>query len=352
MSKIRVSHKNNQIVVKTKLERTERLNQQELNIFSRRLIRGLMRPSVTGEKKITYTAPEGILLQKYLKRGINKNDLFLVFAQINEMVKKIEHYGFNMNNLVLDSQYVFVNERTREVNFIYQPIIGKSAGISIFHFLYDLIAGAVFQINEDMQCVNELSNCMNRMQFYSTMEVEKCILRIYPEIYKQVHRDNFGQSQKLTDKVAEDSGEEGTVRMDRYGWEEEETGLLINGREDDRNEGTILLNQECEETTVLKPKKYAYLIRKSSGEKISISKPSFRIGKERNYVDYFIMDNSAISRIHADIITKENGYYIRDNNSTNHTYINGNVIPDNQETEICDGNEIVLANESFEFHIN
>lgn len=72
---------------------------------------------------------------------------------------------------------------------------------------------------------------------------------------------------------------------------------------------------------------YPYLIRLNNYERVDINKPSFRIGKEKSYVDYFVMNNSAVSRIHADIISRAGRYFIKDNNSTNRTFVNGSVIP-------------------------
>ena len=93
------------------------------------------------------------------------------------------------------------------------------------------------------------------------------------------------------------------------------------------------------------------LYRQKTNEKILLDKPVFRIGKERSYVDYFIGDNTAISRSHANILTKDNGYYIVDTNSTNHTYVNGVMIQSNVETKLTHGTKIQLANEEFEFRM-
>ncbi len=94
-----------------------------------------------------------------------------------------------------------------------------------------------------------------------------------------------------------------------------------------------------------------YLIRKKTGEKVFISGAFFRIGKESSYVDYFIGDNSAISRSHANIVKTGNDYYIIDTNSKNHTYINGQMIQSNVETPLTHGTAIRLANEEFEFRM-
>lgn len=121
-------------------------------------------------------------------------------------------------------------------------------------------------------------------------------------------------------------------------------------------ETTVLGSGMIGETTVLnnanaqiKQEPLPHLVRKKNNEKISINKPIFRIGKERSYVDYFIGDNTAISRSHANIIIREKRYFITDTNSTNHTYIDEKMIPSNAEIEIYNGSKIRLANEEFEF---
>ena len=102
-------------------------------------------------------------------------------------------------------------------------------------------------------------------------------------------------------------------------------------------------------TSAVQPK--PHLIRAKNNERINLDKPVFRIGKEKSYVDYFIGDNSAISRSHANIISRDGNYFVVDTNSTNHTYVNGTMIQSNVETPISHGAKIKLANEDFEFRI-
>lgn len=81
-----------------------------------------------------------------------------------------------------------------------------------------------------------------------------------------------------------------------------------------------------------------------------MNKPVFRLGKERSYVDYFVTNNIAVSRSHADIITRNGQFYIVDLNSKNHTYINDQILPVHCEIEINDGDRLKLGNEEFIFH--
>lgn len=110
-------------------------------------------------------------------------------------------------------------------------------------------------------------------------------------------------------------------------------------------ETTVLLAAEAFQPTEIKP----YLIRAKNNEKIVIDKPVFRIGKEKSYVDYFISDNTAISRSHVNIVSRDGEYFVVDTNSTNHTYVNGRMIQSNVETKIDHNMQLRLANEEFEF---
>lgn len=94
-----------------------------------------------------------------------------------------------------------------------------------------------------------------------------------------------------------------------------------------------------------------YLMRAKNNEKILLNKPVFRLGKEKSYVDYFIGDNTAISRSHANVLSRDGEYYVVDTNSTNHTYVNGAILQSNVETKISHGDKIRLANEDFTFNL-
>ena len=122
-------------------------------------------------------------------------------------------------------------------------------------------------------------------------------------------------------------------------------------------ETTVLGGGSIGETTVLgaaTPANSApqpVLIRVKNNERIPLNKPVFRVGKERSYVDYFVGDNPAISRSHANFIIRDGEYFVVDTNSTNHTYVNEVMINSSVETKISSGDKIRLANENFEFKV-
>ena len=93
----------------------------------------------------------------------------------------------------------------------------------------------------------------------------------------------------------------------------------------------------------------ATLRRLKNNERISINKPEFTIGREKNKVDYCILDNRSVSRTHIKINFYAGRYYITDLNSANHTYVNGNLLAPKQNVELRHGDRIKLSTEEFEF---
>jgi len=85
-----------------------------------------------------------------------------------------------------------------------------------------------------------------------------------------------------------------------------------------------------------------------TGEVILIVKPEFTLGRLESQVDYVIR-NSAVGKVHAQIITRESSYFIKDLNSKNGTCINGVKIDSNEEYRIENNDRITLANNEYIF---
>lgn len=369
-SKFKVKSKDSKITIKSKLDKDESINQREVDILNSKVIRGIMKPTVEGSRKISYLSPAGVTLEEYLGSGISKNDFFLVFAQILEVVKSVDRNSFNINNLVMNLKYTFINKQTKEVHFIYQPIMSQRISANLASFLYDVAYNTKLALNEDVKPINELLAYIRGLNVVAVLPLENYILKVYPQIYKQVKRQKPGQSEALVgsdvyyrrnewdEKKRKITDDKPTSLLSDYDEptsllndEDEATSLLMT----DDDDSTSLLNDDDEATSLLGDnssfQRFPYLIRKNTFDRIDINKPVFRIGKEKSYVDYFIGDNNTISRLHADIISRDNRYYLKDNNSTNHSYINGSMVQGNQEAELFDGAVITLSNEDFEFHL-
>lgn len=98
------------------------------------------------------------------------------------------------------------------------------------------------------------------------------------------------------------------------------------------------------------PEVYPMLTRVSSNDKYIIVKPVYSIGKKKEMCDLFI-DNTYVSRHHADIIRQDDNFYIMDKGSLNKTYVDDTMIDPETPVEIFNGTKITIANEDFIFSL-
>lgn len=92
-----------------------------------------------------------------------------------------------------------------------------------------------------------------------------------------------------------------------------------------------------------------WLIREQTGDYIYIIKENFVIGKSKLHADYAVENNTAISREHCTFIRSEKLTYLRDEHSTNGTYVDGTRLDPGRRVLLSDGMRINLANEKFIF---
>ncbi|MBR6402811.1 MAG: FHA domain-containing protein [Eubacterium sp.] len=94
-----------------------------------------------------------------------------------------------------------------------------------------------------------------------------------------------------------------------------------------------------------------HFVREKTGEKIFIDKDEFRIGKSKIHADYAIENNTAISRVHV-VVTKRNGVsYLRDNESTNGTWIEGERLEPGREVLLKANMKVKFGDEDFTFYL-
>lgn len=84
------------------------------------------------------------------------------------------------------------------------------------------------------------------------------------------------------------------------------------------------------------------------GRKVEIGHFPFTVGKENTD---FTINKNVISRSHIRILCREDDYFVVDENSKNHTWLNGRRITPYTETLLKDGDTLRLANEILTFHI-
>lgn len=94
-----------------------------------------------------------------------------------------------------------------------------------------------------------------------------------------------------------------------------------------------------------------YLVRVSTGEKITIDQSTFKLGRGKKFVDYYVGGNDTISKVHAYITNKANQYFLVDNSSRNHTFLDGKLLKPIEQMKLNHKSKIRLAKEEFVFYL-
>lgn len=457
MKKYKVKTKNGQLEIKHRLGKGEELNNRELEILARNNIRGLARVQETSSRGITFVGPEAVPLNSYLSGGLAREDFAFVIAQIVRIAQKINDYSLQQNNLELTVETVYIVRKTRELIFVYRPVISTTAASDINSFINSVIRCTSFSMQQDTKYVEELENMLRKMEKFPSEMMANYVRRLDTQIYNLFLSDRKPVSMKkyvdedltsimddeeeLTGILDEDDDEELTGILDEdddFGvWNNSDqdslskadeeltsvldedddylpTGILddegemltgivedepenkVKGQsllfgddeegdlygfygrnfgstlidEDEDNQGTSVMDEEIlappvrgaypgperqpadNRTTLYRESPSTpWLQRCSTGERRDINKPVFRIGKDKYHVDYFVDGNPAVSRNHAHIISRNGRFFLVDNNSLNHSFVDGMIVPIQKEYEIFEGSNICLANEDFVFHV-
>ena len=142
-------------------------------------------------------------------------------------------------------------------------------------------------------------------------------------------------------------GGERSTRLDRR---DEDFG---RGGYDDDDERTVMLGTDDDEATVMLGAGYgrsiAKLVRQRTGEVFRLEKSENKIGKRERSVDICIRSNPALSREHCAIRLLSGVYYLEDLNSSNGTYLNGEMIAPGKMVRLSNGCKIRMADEEFVF---
>ncbi|MDE6471266.1 MAG: FHA domain-containing protein [Eubacterium sp.] len=131
-----------------------------------------------------------------------------------------------------------------------------------------------------------------------------------------------------------------------------DTVLLSSELASDNDVTQLLYNSmDDESTTILSGNVKVEIICTRTNQAVNITESSFKIGSSKT-ADFYVGDNSTISRIHAVIELGDDGcFYIMDNNSSNNSYFEGVQAIPNTRYRLFSGSRFILSNEEFIFSI-
>ena len=125
--KIKVKRKDCQLKVRIRLPLGVSVNEQELSTFTRTVLRGFLKPEIIKRNSVVFTGPVGISLKDRLAQPISKYDFFFIMEQIVDATQKLRKYGMLWDKVLWNVDDTFINESTKEMQFIYLPLSEPSS---------------------------------------------------------------------------------------------------------------------------------------------------------------------------------------------------------------------------------
>ena len=256
---------------------------------------------------------------------------------------------------------------------MYVPLQPFETEGSLRSFLLELVAACNFPPAEDITYVQELVHDVNSVTAYTTRMLEVYCDKASAQLLQQKTAEQSpvrcsacgsklnpeeavcpfcGRQRMVCISVSSNRGEEQTdFSFPPSGAESRQTqpqrpvpAGIIQIHEDENGVVTVFRGSQHKVLAV-------WLEDLANPEKIYVNKFPFRIGKMEGVTDYRIQ-NSAVSRKHADIIKEQGQYFVMDLGSTNGTYLGGRRIQTGIKELLSDGAIVRFANAEYKVHID
>lgn len=373
------------------LKSNDRIDNLTLGMMVNNDIKGFLpvQPvQVESDRYFRYDITGLVTMKEYLGEYVKKDRLLKVFYGIANTIKESSEYMINWTSFSLERKEIYVNPETGDVSLLCLPLLTVINDGNICNFFKNVLFSSQFDLDENGDYVGKLITFLNPKSYTLDKfiyELEDMLGLEHKEVVEEDDKEDeedtvveaeteediaveaeTGEDKNNTDiekEPAEDTKQEATNDGDAEIQPELEENIAETSDEviDEKvTEETIEIDEvsgketETEEIPpiVAKPEIEPYLIRLSNNQEIKIDKDSFYIGKDEENVDYCISDNLAIDDKHAYIIRHGKEYFVVDNNSKNHTYLNRVLIGTDEEIFIPHGAQLRFADEDFEFRMH
>lgn len=304
----------NQMSVQSKPD-VKRQPSIEMGMLLHNQIEGLVPVVENQDGELIYQTHGLINWREFIQQKPSQKQLMEIAGKIIQTMCGLEDYMLEPGQIIFEEDKVYINPQTLEPFLCYIPREMET------HAFWGGLKG--------------LGMMLVRDELYETVQEQK---EQVSEV-KEEEIQGFAQTTLFEqEKSVEEYGETEVF------WESQEKARQSKERrENAKRKGISIRDMQLTK---------ACLTRCKTGEKICIDTNIFKLGKEKDYVNYCILDNPAISRSHADIVRQGDKFFIVDQNSLNHTFVNGVEIVAKQMVALQTGTEIRLADERFEFTIS
>lgn len=357
---------------------------------------------------VTYDITSLVPVSEILEECIGKECVITIMDTIIELYSNVGNYLIDPESLILDTHKMFYDRENKKFFMTVMPFVNKNIGNPPLNvFLKNIICQIRFDSTENCDYIGKMLGYLNSGKNFTISDF-KYIIDEQKFTFKPTENKKIIVTEKISEKEEipvvsdnlpsseykiskskkikedkEDDEDNFRLPLDIFADDDNDEEIKnkksifskifgdsksgkrskkkeshdsddrikvqycdINGEikeEIEYSEGTLLIGEKNNS-------KKSFLLRLKNNEKIILEKNSFKIGTDRRSVDYCITDNSAVSRMHAEIIHRNDSYFIIDNNSTNHTFLNEHEIRSKNEIKLQNKSRIKLADEEFIFY--
>lgn len=312
---------------------------------------------------------ESFLLRKHFSR----DEFLLTLRMIINNIINLKNYLLYDNNILLDENYIYIEPESMIIYFIYIPF--HNCENNLKDFFTKLIVKLIKFQNEDSDNYIQKILEVIKSDLFNLKSLKHLIESLLGDEIK-THGAPIKESLKFdipnvkVDKPVpgKKSAARGNVKIPGIHDEKKQTKqvlktLYLNFKSkiaqdrkknncDEYNQEPISelahVNYHGETEIIIKPKAEdtPQLKEKDGEEVIKIDKESVLIGRMESFVDY-VINSTAIGKIHAEIMNEKGTFYVMDCNSRNGTYINGVRVVPNTKVRVNKNDELRFANKEF-----
>ncbi len=349
MYKIKVRHKKDISTVIFKVSGATRGNRDMASLAYSTNDYRILLPKLMSNKKMTYEVQGFVTLTQYLTTYMTEETFFGMVLDFVQVVATLERAGLPVGNLVLNSDYIFVSTKGQGMRYLFLPVDGLNNQVNIFSFLQFFLNRRISPTGSNTPRMNSYRQFLYSQPYFST---EAFLEYLAPKNYTEdISRRDFSVEEKKRQvndyRPPEKNRYADPGETDIFGDDNSDTIPVSELVEDEI--GTSVLGETCclgvGNTTKIT------LTRVRTNETIQVNKSVFRVGSGSQNVEYRVSDNRAVSRIHAVFTTYNGKCFVKDNNSTNSTYVNGEKLVPAKEHQLENDDRITIADEVFVYNI-
>ncbi|KIR02525.1 FHA domain containing protein [Lachnospiraceae bacterium TWA4] len=324
------------------------------------------------EYKYRYEISSLISLNDWIKNNtIGLKDVQMIFNALSSCARSMEEYLLEVNHLVLNPEYIFINNKEKSCKFVVFDQYEKDFSTSLKELVRYFIDHIDYSRKKEVECVYKIYELIQSPNY----QLQEVIKELYISINEETPSEDLELNIEESTDIFVENKKPKSVNFIKIAFGFTAFLLVIfsiqvlTGQISKKyfpvlglgiiGLGIILLifiqknkKEIIQVSSDIEDKNQQIgvaLLKGIETEDIIINKEEFIIGTIHTITNAQIK-NSDISRIHAKIYKRANEWCIMDLVSTNGTYQNGNKLVHEREYPLKDGDHIHFANVEYIFY--